>query len=533
MTSAFDELMEFQRETEALARVAGRLNWDQETVMPRGAAAQRAEESGAMEAVLHARRTDPRVAAWLAEAVAPRQRRVGLMLPNAPIHHLLARAVGRPLVLTSGNVVDEPIAYRDEDARVRLSAIADFFLAHDRAIHVRADDSVVAVDAGRATMVRRARGYSPEPLRLPIVSPRPVLACGAELKNTFCLVRGDEAILSPHIGDLENWETLQSFEASVEHFQRLFDVGPRVIAHDLHPEYLATKYARAREGCELIAVQHHHAHIAACLAEHGETGPAIGLACAGLGYGPDGTLWGGEVLVADLQRYERVGHLAQIGMPGGAAAIREPWRMAAAWLAHVGMDASPWAAGLRERNAERWEAIVRLAASPRTLRTSSMGRLFDAVAAWLGVCDVASYEGQAAIELEQIADPEAVAAKGGSTVPEIIAGRPFGVGVASLLRAVGRDVSEGLPVAAIAGRFHRGVADALIAACLRVRAERGLATVALGGGVFQNALLREQVIADLRRRGMRVLVPEAVPANDGGVSFGQAAVAAARLRGGG
>ena len=254
------------------------------------------------------------------------------MLPYTPLHHLLLAEVGRPIVLTSGNVSDEPIAYRDDEAVERLGGIADGFLTHDRPIHVRADDSVVRAFRGRELPLRRSRGFAPQPLGLPWPFPRHVLACGAELKNTFCLAKGGHAFVSHHIGDLENYETFRSFTEGVEHFRRLFDVEPEVVAHDLHPEYLSTKYALELDGVELEGVQHHHAHIASCLADNGEPGPVIGVAFDGLGYGADGTIWGGELLVADLAGFRRAGHLEAVPMPGGAAAIREPWRMAAAWL---------------------------------------------------------------------------------------------------------------------------------------------------------------------------------------------------------
>ncbi len=258
----------------------------------------------------------------VAEAVAPGNRYLGVMLPYTPLHHLLARAFGGPLVLTSGNVSDEPIAYRDDDALERLGPIADAFLLHDREIHMRTDDSVTRVVGGRERILRRSRGHVPQPLAVPWPFPRPVLACGAELKSTFCLVRGRHAFLSHHIGDLENYETLRSFTEGIEHFERLTDVSPEVVAHDLHPEYLSTNYALEREGVDLVGVQHHHAHVASCLAEAGEEGPAIGVAFDGLGFGTDRTFWGGEVLVASLSGFERAGHLEIVPMPGGEAAIR-------------------------------------------------------------------------------------------------------------------------------------------------------------------------------------------------------------------
>ena len=272
-------------------------------------------------------------AAVLAGSVAPGNRQLGVMLPYTPLHHLLLAELATPIVLTSGNVSDEPIAYIDADARQRLGGIADAFLTHDRPIHIRTDDSVVRAAGGRESVLRRSRGYAPEPLPLPVRFRRPVLACGAELKSTFCLGIRGHAFVSHHIGDLENAETLRSFTEGIEHFRRLFDIAPEVVAHDLHPDYLSTKYALALDGPELLAVQHHHAHIASCLADNGEAGPVIGVAFDGTGYGTDATIWGGEFLVADLAGFERAGHFDPVPMPGGAAAIRQPWRMAASYLA--------------------------------------------------------------------------------------------------------------------------------------------------------------------------------------------------------
>src|SRR5829696_8551859 len=287
--------------------------------------------------------------AAVAAPVAPHNRSLGVLLPYTPLHHLLLAEVGRPIVLTSGNVSDEPIAYLDDEALRRLGGIADWFLVHDRPIHVRADDSVVRSFGGRELPLRRSRGFAPQPLGLPWPFPRHVLACGAELKHTFCLAKGGHAFVSHHIGDLENYETFRSFTEGVEHFRRLFAVDPEVVAHDLHPEYLSTKYALELEG-----VEHHHAHVAACLADNGEPGPVIGVAFDGLGFGADGTIWGGELLVADLVGFKRAGHLEVVAMPGGAAAIKEPWRMAAAWLAATFGAGVPEGLPVVGRHRDRW-----------------------------------------------------------------------------------------------------------------------------------------------------------------------------------
>jgi hydrogenase maturation protein HypF len=466
----------------------------------------------------------------VAASAAPGNRQLGVMLPYTPLHHLLLAAAGRPLVMTSGNVSDEPIAYRDEDAFDRLGGIADAFLTHDRPIHIRTDDSVARVFAGRPMLVRRSRGYVPEPVTVRGGVARPVLACGAELKNTFCLAKDRHAFISHHIGDLENAETLRSFTEGIEHFSRLFDIVPQVVAYDLHPEYLSTKYALDLDGVDLVGVQHHHAHIASCLADNDADGPVIGVAFDGTGYGTDGTLWGGEFLIADLAGFERAGHLAPVPLPGGAAAVRQPWRMAAAYLDAAGLDA----AGLdvARRNEARWGAILSMARRQvNAPPTSSAGRLFDAVAALVGVRDEISYEGQAAIELEQLADPAETGTYRAS-LEETDGDRgkpaPFRAHGEDLVRACTEDLAAGVPGELIAARFHNALAGLIVDGCLRLRDGHGLSTVALSGGVFQNQLLLRRTVAGLEARGFTVLTHSRVPCNDGGISLGQAVIAAAR-----
>ncbi|MEV0065770.1 carbamoyltransferase HypF [Amycolatopsis sp. NPDC050768] len=461
----------------------------------------------------------PRVANGpLARSVAPGNRRVGVMLPYTPLHHLLLGDLGRPIVLTSANVSDEPIVYRDEDAFERLSGIADAFLTHGRAIHTRTDDSVVRVWRDRVQLQRRSRGYVPEPVTLRSRLPEHILGCGAELKNTFCLAKDTHAFLSHHIGDLDNYETFKAYETGIAHFRELFDLTPTVVAHDLHPEYLSTKYALDLDDVELVGVQHHHAHIASCLADNGEAGPVLGVAFDGTGYGTDGTLWGGEFLKADLAGFDRLAHLAPIRLPGGTTAIRQPWRMAAAYLDAANIQVT----ALRARHEDQWEDVLHLArtglASPLT---SSAGRLFDAVAAVLGVRDEINYEGQAAVELEQLADPaERTAYRCEQT--------PAGVSGVDLLRAVVEDLDHGTPRPVVAARFHNGVAEAITETCTRLRDTTALTTVALSGGVFQNLLLLERTVESLEDKGFRVLTHSRVPTNDGGISLGQVAVAASR-----
>ncbi|MDQ3729181.1 MAG: carbamoyltransferase HypF [Actinomycetota bacterium] len=469
-------------------------------------------------------------------AVAPGSRDLGVMLPYAPLHHVLLRDFGATLVMTSANVSDEPIAYLDEDARGRLGVIADGFLIHDRPIHMRTDDSIVrAVGSRRPLMLRRSRGYVPQSVGMPIAGSA-ILGCGAELKSTFCLAKGKRAWPGHHIGDLKNWETLESFREGVAHFERLFAVEPQLIAHDLHPDYLSTRYAQERAeaspALELVGVQHHHAHLAACLAEHGETARALGVIFDGTGFGPDASVWGGELLVGDLEDYERAGMLMPVRLPGGDRAVREPWRMAASWLS-LALDAElpPIPRTLREEvEAADWKAVCGIvqtgAGSPVT---TSAGRLFDAVSALLGVRTRVSYEGQAAAELEGLADLSErgayeFSAEGGGKAPLVLDPRPA-------IRSIVADLDRDEPAPTIAARFHNGLASATAAAAERVCREQSLDLVALSGGVFQNRLLAERTLDALDAASLEALMPVALPPNDGGIAFGQVAVAAARSPG--
>ncbi len=468
-----------------------------------------------------------RPGARAARAVAPRSRDLGVMLPYSPLHHLLLDAAGETLVMTSANVSDEPIAYRDEDALERLRGIADLFLVHDRPIATRTDDSVVRATARRAPLhIRRSRGYVPASVALPLEPARDLLACGAELKNTFCLAKGGRAWVSHHIGDLENYETLESFTAGIEHFSKLFGVRPEIVVHDLHPEYLSTKYAREQEELEPIGVQHHHAHLAACLAEHGETGPAVGAIYDGTGYGNDGSIWGGELLVGGLESFERAGHLYPVRLPGGERAVREPWRMACAWLlAARGEEALPTDVIARQVEPGAWRAVRDLAlrgvASPVT---TSMGRLFDAVAALCGVRQRVNYEGQAATELEALCEPSE---RHAYALPLAREQRELVLDARPTVDEATRDVDRGVPPGRVAARFHNAIATATASACMSLAGERDIETVVLAGGSFQNRVLLERLAAALESAGLRVLVPERLPPNDGGISYGQAAVAAA------
>ena len=479
-----------------------------------------------------------RAEAPVADSVAPRTRDLGVMLPYAPLHHLLLADADTTLVMTSGNLSDEPIAFADLDAARRLGDIADAFLVHDRPIHVRTDDSVVrSLDpaVGQSPLLmRRARGYVPRGVPLPRFAERPVLATGAELKSTFCIAKGSRAWVSHHIGDLKNWETLESFREGVEHFQRLFAVEPAVVAHDLHPDYLSTRYALEREGVERVAVQHHHAHLAACLAEHGEEGPAVGAIFDGTGLGPDETAWGGELLAGGLDGFERCGLLFPVRLPGGDRAALEPWRMACSWLIAAGDEEVPVIpeALAADIDPQRWEDVSELVRSGLSSPpTSSAGRLFDAVSALLGIRSSVNYEGQAAAELEGAADPLEHAAY---EMPLIEAGEGSAPGGAVILdaretvRQVTRDLEDGAATETVAARFHNALARATAAAVTRECEAVGVDAAVLSGGVFQNRLLLERTAALLRDSSLRVLIPQRLPPNDGGISYGQAAIAAAR-----
>jgi hydrogenase maturation protein HypF len=480
------------------------------------AAAVAALCSTARPVVLAPRRDDAPIAAGVAPGVAD----LGVILPYTPLHHLLLADLARPLVMTSGNLSDDPIAYDDADAAARLAGLVDGILGHDRPIHIRCDDSVVRSDAAsETTVLRRARGYAPSPLALPVSADRTILAVGGELKNTVAITVGDSVVASHHLGDLEHLAAYQSFVHTIDHLGQLFGVRPDVIAHDLHPEYLSTKYARDLDA-PLVAVQHHHAHVAACLVDHGRSERVLALAFDGLGYGPDATLWGGEFLVADLRESRRVGSLAPITLPGGAAAIREPWRMAVAWAERAGV-----AHGQRD---DRAHAVTDLAQRGAGPTTTSMGRLFDAVAALLGVRSAVSFEGQAAMELEALARRATPAA---AELPITIerVDEALVLDPAPLVAALVRAATGGSDKAALAAAFHVAVGRAASDAALALASEHDLATVVLTGGVFQNVLLTRHVATSLRAGGLEVLTHRRVPPNDGGLSVGQAAVAAAQL----
>ncbi len=514
-----------------------------------------------------------RAESTIAREVAPGNRYLGVMLPYTPLHHILLRDAGRPLVMTSGNHTDEPLSYRNEDVTAELGDIADAFLLHDRAIHMRCDDSVMMVVGDAPYPVRRSRGYAPYPVALiplvgtgrplkrgqaavPLQAPE-ILAVGGQMKNTLCFLKGARAFLSQHIGELDNLETLAYFEQAAAHLRDVFRARPTVLAYDAHPDYLASRWARGEVSVATpvnallpdvearVSVQHHHAHIAACLADNGYPGPVIGLAWDGTGYGPDGTIWGGECLIADCADYTRFAHLDYAPLPGGEASIRRPARLAAAYLQHF-LGEVPDLPGLAHvSEAERRLIGQQVARDYNTAWTSSMGRLFDVAAAMLGLCpEGITFEAQAAIALEMLAMEH-----GGSGHDADGRAHPFpisphpqplslqGIGesrggarviqVAPALTLIAVGALEGIPAPRIAMRFHVGLAETALKIAELARTHYGLNAVALSGGCWQNRLLLRLTLERLRAAGFEALVHRRVPANDGGLSLGQVVVARA------
>jgi len=461
--------------------------------------------------------------AAISEAVAPGNRTLGVMLPYTPLHALLFdRDSPRPLVLTSGNISEEPIVTNNEDARKLLAGIADAFLFHDRDIYVRVDDSVVRTFEGRPRVFRRARAYAPKPIDLGRDYGQ-VLACGGELKNTFCLTKGRYALMSQHIGDLENHETLEFFRETLDHMKKLFRVEPRVVAHDLHPDYLSTRFARELPRVERIAVQHHHAHIAACMAENGLRDRVIGVAFDGTGYGTDGKIWGGEFLAADLAGFERRAQLRYMPLAGGDAAVREPWRAALSYLIETFgvVPELPIFHTVAEKERNIVETMIRRRRN--TVETSSCGRLFDAVAAIVGLCAKVNFEGQAAIQLETIAD-DGTAAR----YPfDIERSEPWQIDMRPAIREIVNEVRRGIAAGVASAKFHNTLAAVISEVCLLLRKSDGLNRVCLSGGTFLNLFLLSRSVTSLRRHGFEVFLHSKVPPNDGGLSLGQAVVAAA------
>jgi len=454
--------------------------------------------------------------------IAPGNRTLGVMLPYTPLHHLLF--TGAPydaLVMTSGNLSEEPIVVSNQEARERLGGVADWFLTHNRDIYMRTDDSVVRTFEGRERLMRRSRGYAPQTLDLGRTVPE-LLACGGELKNAFCLTKGRHAILSQHIGDLENYETLVFFEETLANLKKLFRVEPKAVAHDLHPLYLSTKYALELPGPK-IGVQHHHAHIASCMAENGLSGEVIGVAFDGTGYGTDGAIWGGEFLVAGYGGFIRRAHLRYVALAGGDAAVREPWRSALGYLTDAFGGDVPFNGATEDR-----VRVVRrmIATGANTVPTSSCGRLFDAVAAIIGLRREVNFEGQAAIELEMIAEDG-----NQDRYPFAIADTdPWQVDFRPAIECIAAEAAPDRERAAISAKFHNTLAEATVEVCRRIARETGLQRVCLSGGTFQNMRLLASVVAGLRSHGLEVYLHARVPPNDGGIALGQAAIAAESLK---
>ena len=502
------------------------------------------EVSAEEEAVLlHPRRPivvlRRRLDAGLPEEIAPGNDTVGVMLPYTPLHYLLfsdspdSEAEFSALVMTSGNRSEEPIVVSNAEALSQLGEIADWFLLHNRDIAVRVDDSVVRVFDGRERVLRRSRGFVPQAIDLEIPMTE-VLAVGGELKNTFCLTKGHYAILSQHIGDLENYEAQRFFEETLASMRRLFKVEPRAIVHDLHSGYRSTRMALESEIEHKIGVQHHHAHVASCMAENHLHGRVIGVAFDGTGYGTDGRIWGGEFLVADFAGFERRAHLRNVWMPGGDAAVRQPWRMVLSYLRDTFGSEMPNALkcfrGVTPKQMELVDAMI--ARRLYSVETSSCGRLFDAVASLVGVGQEVTFEGQAAIALETIAGPRVerqleVERRYGF---EIGPGEPIVLDFRPMIAEIVQDLSHGIGAGEIAACFHHTLAAAVVEICERIRTSDGLERVCLSGGTFQNLTLLGQTTAELRRRGFGVFLQATVPANDGGIALGQAVIANERLR---
>lgn len=462
----------------------------------------------------------------LSPNIAPGQKSLGFMLPYTPLHLLLlepAEDYPEVFVMTSGNSSEEPVAYEDEDAMHRLSSIADGFLLNDRPIHMRVDDSVYRIIEYQPYPIRRSRGYAPDAVKIPL-STQPTLAVGAELKNTFCLTRDSYAFVSHHIGDLENYETLASFESGIEHFKRLFRIDPQLVAADLHPDYLSTKYAFELSHplkLPLVQVQHHHAHLASCLADNGWNSqePVIGLTFDGTGLGTDGVIWGGEILIGGYAGYERRFHLSEAPLPGGDAAIRHPSRIALAYLSAFDIEWDPEFSAVSTLCAQdRTVLHAMLTQKINTPLTTSMGRLFDAVSALIGVRETATYEGQAAVELESICDPQE---RSGYEIP--FTGQE--IQLKPLFNQIVSDLYARIPLPTISARFHNGLAMTVLQICQQIRAETSLRTVAFSGGVWQNKTLLLKTIQLLRQEDFELLLHHQVPTNDGGISLGQVMIA--------
>jgi hydrogenase maturation protein HypF len=489
---------------------------------------------GSVRPIVLLQRRQDAGASQVADSVAPGLQELGVMLPYTPMHHLLLRVVSGPLVMTSGNVSEEPIAKDNDEAVLRLGAIADRFLLHDREIYARYDDSVVRVVDGATRMIRRARGYCPLPVRVDAPEDN-VLALGAHLKNTFCVLHAGNAFTGPHVGDLDSPSTLGHQDEALRTYLRLFRTAPATVAADLHPDYASTRLAQRwwDGGAREVRVQHHHAHIASVLAEHGLRGNVLGVAFDGVGLGPDHSIWGGEFLLCDERESRRVGHIASVRQPGGDACAREGWRMAIAYLAAAGElgDTPPeWFGESAEApDSRQWRLVSRLASSVTAPMSTSAGRLFDAVASLIGVAHLSTFEAEAAMRLEALAT--AAGALSGVKAPDVPSyGDPAVLDTVHLVRTLVAERRRGAPAGLLAAQFHESLARGIASLCVALSAQLGVQRVALSGGVFQNALLLSRVEHLLRERDLFVYTNRLVPANDGGISLGQALIAASHNR---
>ncbi|MGA7292943.1 MAG: carbamoyltransferase HypF [Terriglobales bacterium] len=479
------------------------------------------------------------------DEVAPFNRYLGIFLPYTPLHHLLFAEGGfTALVMTSGNLSEEPIAIDNQEAVNRLRGLADYFLVHNRDILLRCDDSVVRVTGGIVRQLRRSRGFVPVPVFLKddrvkdvrTVNDSPsVLAVGGELKNTICLTKGNHAFLSQHVGDLENVESYRFFHEAIEHFERILEIRPEIVAYDLHPDYFSTKWALQQRGAKLVRVQHHHAHIASCMAENQLDGRVIGFALDGTGYGTDGNIWGGEVLISNYETFERAAHFEYVPLPGGAVAIREPWRMAVSYLAHhfgsefLNRDI-PF---VRQLDRAKAEFVLRMIAQNlNSPLTSSCGRLFDAVAALMGIREKVNYDAQAAIELEMVMGELGVLSSEGEGYPLTLVteGDRWIISTRHMFEALIDDLRKDVPVAEISRRFHNGLVEGFVELAKILRENNALDRVCLSGGTFHNFYLSQRLEERLAGAGFEVFTQKEVPSGDGGLSLGQAMVAAARVR---
>ena len=468
------------------------------------------------------------------DCISPDNDKLGIMLPYTPVHYLLFESDLELLIMTSGNISGEPIYYKDNDAIRSLGGIADYFLVNNRDIFIRTDDSVTGVFRDKECVIRRSRGYVPLPVNISLplngLEPYPelmpsILACGGELKNTFCITKGSKAFISHHIGDLENIETLDSFESGIEHFKRIFSVSPQIIAFDKHPDYLSTKYADNLSGIGKIPIQHHHAHIASCMAENNVTGRVIGVAFDGTGYGDDGQIWGGEFFTGDYSGFERQAHFEYVPLPGGEAGIKEPWRMAVSYLVKTfGEDTLPFKLPfLSEIGEDKIDLVIQqIAKGINAPLTSSVGRLFDAVSAMIGLCNVIEYEGQAAIRLEKNA---AGSERGLYTYELGRIGSVYQIRVRQMISAILEDLINGVEVSCISEAFHRTISSIVLDVCQMLREKTGINQVVLSGGVFQNRLLLGLTLDLLENNRFHVFTHGKVPTNDGGISLGQAVLA--------